>query len=320
MMFEKILISTISVFLVVFVGFLAQRCKIITQETESNLMQLVLWVLYPCFVLHNVPGNESLKDPGLVAITIAIGAGVVFAGILICWLVGKLLKVPRSEGLNTFMVATGIQNYGFIPIPLIEALFPKEQSSVIVGVLFVHSLGVEIVIWTFAVVIISGSTSGAWKRLLNGPTLSIGLGLFLNFTGWHVHVPEFANASIALLAPCSIPMALILVGASMGGVLEKEKWQFDWPVMGTSVVLRFVILPILFLSVAFAVSFSRELQILLVVQSAMPTAVTPILLARHFGGRPRVAVQVCLTTSIACLVLTPLVLTFALLQMGITLE
>ena len=320
MMFEKILFSTIPIFLVVFVGFLAQRAKIISEETESSIMQLVLWVLYPSFVLQKIPGNSNLKDPFLVGTTIAIGAGVVLTGIFICWFVGKLMKIPKSEGLNTFMIASGIQNYGFIPIPLIAALFAKEEADRILGVLFVHSLGIEIVVWTAAVVIVSGSSSGAWKRLFNGPTIAIVLGLFLNFSGWYTFIPDFIGKPIDMLAPCAIPIGLLLVGASIGGVLEKEKWKFDWRVMGSGLALRFAILPMLFLLVACAVPFSRELQILLLVQAAMPSAVTPILLARHFGGHPRVALQVCLTTSLASFVLTPLVLTLAFWLMGINLE
>ncbi len=320
-MFEKIIVSTVSVFLVIGVGYVVRRIKIIDDDTETSLMRLVLNVLYPCFIISKVPGNENLQSPFVVSTTIAIGASLIFTAYLVCWLVGRVLKTNPAGGLNTFVVAVGVQNYGFIPIPLIESLFPEAQASEIIGVLLVHSLGVEIALWTAGVVIISGSATQAWKRLLNGPTIAIAIGLFLNFTGLYTVIPEFVNYPIKLLAPCAIPIGLILAGATMCGVLEREKWAFDWRVMSTAAVLRFTVLPSLFLLVAFGLSFAPSLQslhVLLVVQAAMPTAVTPIIIAKHFGGHPRVAVQVCLTTSVLSFVLTPTLLTFALWLLGIS--
>jgi predicted permease len=169
----------------------------------------------------------------------------------------------------------------------------------------VHSLGVEIALWTVGIMILSGSSSGSWKRLLNGPTIAIAIGLFLNFTGLFQYIPEVINRSTDMLGLCAIPVSLILVGASLGGVLERERWENDWRVMTASSVLRFAILPIVFIGVVSMMTFSPELQTVLLVQAAMPTAIFPIVLAKHFGGLPKVAVQVCLTTSLLSLILTP---------------
>jgi predicted permease len=302
---EKILLSTIPVFIVVAIGYLIRRLKVVTDESESSMMRLVINVLYPCFILSNVPGNKSLQSPSVVVTTIAVGAGLILGAFLLCYLVGRALKITKEQGLNTFCVATAIQNYGFIPIPLIQGIFPKEQSDQILGVLFVHSLGVEIALWTVGIMILSGSSSGSWKRLLNGPTIAIAIGLFLNFTGLFQYIPEVINRSTDMLGLCAIPVSLILVGASLGGVLERERWENDWRVMTASSVLRFAILPIVFIGVVSMMTFSPELQTVLLVQAAMPTAIFPIVLAKHFGGLPKVAVQVCLTTSLLSLILTP---------------
>jgi predicted permease len=55
-----------------------------------------------------------------------------------------------------------------------------------------------------------------------------------------------------------------------------------------------------------------ELKRVLVVQAAMPAAVFPIVLARHYGGQPLVAVQVVLATTALGLLVIPLWLSLGL--------
>ena len=55
----------------------------------------------------------------------------------------------------------------------------------------------------------------------------------------------------------------------------------------------------------------------LLVQASMPAAIFPIVIAKHFGGHPSVAVQAMLATSLLSLALTPAILTFGLWLFGL---
>ena len=114
------------------------------------------------------------------------------------------------------------------------------------------------------------------------------------------------------LGKCSIPVSLILVGATMAGVLQREQWNTSWRIIALSSLLRFAVLPALFFAVAWQVDWIPELQMVLLVQASMPTAIFPIVIAKHFGGHPSVAVQTMLGTSLLSLALTPAILTFGL--------
>jgi predicted permease len=247
-----------------------------------------------------------------------IGAAIIAASFGISLLTGRLFGMTNEDGVKTFSVATGIQNYGFIPIPLIEGIFP-ETADQILGVLFVHNLGIELAIWTLGIVLLSGSTSGAWKRLINGPSIAIVVGLFLNFTQpWTLIPPaatpvvEVLQRATTMMGTCAIPIAVMLVGATLCGIVQREQWQLDWRVLIASPILRFAILPAMILLIANGITFSDELSLVLVVQAAMPTGIFPIVLAKHFGGKPSVAIQVALLSSAFSIVLTPLLLSMAL--------
>ncbi len=317
MSFFDILIQILPVFLLVAVGYATRMLGVLSDDAENSILRLIVNVLYPCFILAKIPGNESLQHYSVVAVALAAGFLLTLAGLIVSRFVGLGFRISKKDGLNTFCVSTAVQNYGFVPIPLIMALFGDIADETL-GVLFVHNLGLEFALWTVGIIIISGTIAGATRRLINGPTIAILAGLILNFSGLYVFIPDFANKAIGDLGNCSIPISLVLVGAALASVIESHRWKTDWKIVSGALLIRFLIMPLVFLGGASAVSFSPELKRVLIVESAMPAAIFPIVLAKYFGGKPGVAVQVCIATSVASLVMTPLLLTFGLRWFGIS--
>ena len=310
MTFLTILTAAAPMFLIVALGYATRAFSVVSEESEQSILRLTINVLFPCFILSRVPGNESLQNSSVVFAALGAGIVITIIALLIAKSLAHSLKLTSLDGINTFAIASGIQNYGFIPIPLIEALFP-DRAAETVGVLVVHNLGVELVIWTVAIVMLSGSMQGAWRRLINGPTVAILLGLLLNLTGLHQYIPVPFEETLSKVGTCAIPMGLILVGATFAGVVQKESLKFNLKIVLGSLAIRFVLLPLVILSAASLLAFSPVLREVLIIEAAMPSAVFPIVLAKHFGGKPSVAVEVCLSTSLASIILTPLVLLFA---------
>ncbi|QEG24045.1 AEC family transporter [Mariniblastus fucicola] len=317
MYFSNILFAAIPVFLTVGIGYCTRIFSVVDDESEKSIMRLIVNVLYPCFILSQVPGNAALQQIDVVVAAIAAGFFLTVVGLILAKSIGHSMKID-PEGVNTFCVSTAIQNYGFIPIPLIYALF-QDGATETLGVLFVHNLGLELAMWTIAIVLLSGTMQNAWRRLINGPTIAIVVGLLLNFSGLYKLIPDFAIKTIADLGLCSIPMGLILAGATLAGVVQREKWKLNPKVIVGSLSVRFLIMPAIILVVAGLMTFSPELRNVLIVEAAMPAAIFPIVLAKHFGGKPAIAVEVCVATTLASIVMMPLILGLAMQWFEITL-
>jgi hypothetical protein len=60
-----------------------------------------------------------------------------------------------------------------------------------------------------------------------------------------------------------------------------------------------------------------ELKRIIVVQAAMPAAMLPLVLARHYGGDPQTAMQVVLSTTIAGLLTIPFWIQFGMYFAGV---
>jgi predicted permease len=77
------------------------------------------------------------------------------------------------------------------------------------------------------------------------------------------------------------------------------------------------LLPVCFLLIAWILPCSIELKRVLVVEAGMPSAVLPIVLARHYGGDPGTALRVALGTSLLALVTLPLWISVGLALLGL---
>ena len=276
------------VFLVVAIGYAVRRARWLDARADESLMKLVLNVAYPALVLDYTLGSPALADWRNVAIPPLAGFLGIVAGFLVAWAVAPLLRVPNGPARRTFTLGVGVYNYGYLAIPVVQALFHDRATT---GVLFVHNLGVEIAFFTVGVAIVSGSSpAGALRRLVSPTVVALVVGVALTVVGLDVHVPEAFRRLIHLLGACAIPLGLLLSGAVIRDLSRDAFLGGGVRVPLGACLLRLGLLPPLFLAAAALLPIPVELQRVLVVQGAMPAGIFPIVIARHYGGDPGVAV------------------------------
>ncbi len=313
--YSTILIAIIPVFMVVGAGFLMQRRNWIGgEQVETGVMRLGLNFLIPCFILNVVPGNQALEKVSSATWAMGIGFVVIVIGFGMAWLVSRIAGMKRGEGARTFTLATGVQNYGYLPLPIMAELFPKDDGPQ--GLILVHGLGVELAVWTVGVAILAGKAN--WRSILNGPFIATIVALFLNFTGLHEHIPKIVKTFTGMMGVCAIPMAIFMIGATMARFYEKDAFKSGDSIKAVivSCVVRLGIMAAVIMSVAIYLPISMELKQVLVVQAAMPAAIFPIVLARLYGGHPATAIQVVLATSVVSIGTAPLVIALGLKWLG----
>jgi predicted permease len=88
-------------------------------------------------------------------------------------------------------------------------------------------------------------------------------------------------------------------------------------VVSLAVTLRQGLLPCVFIVVAWLLPVSAELKRVLVIQAAMPTAMIPIILARHYEGDPPTALRVAMGTTLVSIITIPLWLHSGLQWLGL---
>jgi len=303
------------VFGIVGIGLLIRKLDWLTEEADHSLLRVNINLLMPALILDAALGNPALSRPGNLLMAPLVGFGTILLGMVLASFAGGLHGLTDPRARRTFAFSTGIYNYAYLALPLALLLFPGGDT---VGVLFVHNVGVETALWTVGVMLLTGRGTGiGWRQILNAPLVAIVLAVLLNLLGVSSHLPQPLLTAIHWLGQCAIPMALILIGAVIADHLAEFHSDWGFRVMSAAVFLRIILLPLLFLLLAKFLPVSLELKRVIVLQAAMPAAVFPIVMAKHYEGDPPTALRVVIGTSVASLITIPLWIRLGLLWTGI---
>lgn len=326
-------VTVLGVFLMIGIGAMARRQRWLTPSADQTLLTLFVRLFLPALIFQQVVGKESLRSvanvlvpPVTAFIVVCLGFGVAF---LTLWMLDRAKKAPRSleppPARRTFILCVGVFNYGYVTIPLVESLFPPGGDDGTFGTLFIFNVGVEAALWGVGVTILHGGfTAGWWKRLLRPPIIATIVAISLNLTAWQPStwvdpMPSIVEALTRVmnyLAAAAIPVGLLLTGATIRDDWSQARLRSDPGTIALSSILRLLLLPAIFVLIAISLPLSLELKRVLVLQAAMPAAVFPIVLSRHYGGDVGLALRVVVGTTLFSLITTPIWIAIGLAMLG----
>ncbi len=335
---ETTLFIVLSVYAVMGVGALCGKIGWLNTKTRKDLLAIVINVLMPCMIIKNVLMNPAFKDPKNLYGPPLIGFSIILVSVLLGWIAAKVLPaglttLDSTKKIGTFAACLGMLNYGYVPIPLIESLFPADNG--VLGVLFVQNVGTEFALWTVCIFSFLGRfDSKTVKSLCNVPVIVIiGCLLFDIFEPlryapitWryafsHYRLDVLFWKPIDMLAASAIPLSLLCVG----GVIAEEFHLSDFiedigktlRVSFISVFFRLLVFPCLILLAAKYIPCSREAKIVTVIYAAMSSATFPIVLAETHDGDVKTALLTSLSNSFVAIATTPFWIVAGLKWVGV---
>lgn len=302
--------STIPVFIFFGIGFWLRHKKAIEQHHDGVMLQLAMDVAYPCLVFHSimkymvVEAHPQITGIGFSLQAIGCGFLELLVGVLAAWLIARVLRLRIGTGLRTFTLTAGVQNYVFFVVPIVQMLFSSAGDPTL-GVLFIHNMGCEIFVWSVGVLLMCGGAKDLrLGLLLRGPLLAVCVSLLLAWSGLgsYVALPPVMKTA-EMIGAIATPMCLILFGCSMYDLSRNFVWQPRMLVAG--IVARLMLAPIFILLLAWVLPVDPLIKRIMVIQSAIPSAVVPVILAKRFGGVPEVGTQVLLVTTVCSFITLP---------------
>ncbi|QLG62967.1 AEC family transporter [Halorarum salinum] len=298
-------------------GFVLGRLR---EVDPGPLNTAVVYVLVPALVFHSL-ATAPLSGETIAKLTAAVTA-YVLGMVVVAEGVGRLLG-ESEPGLSALVLAATFPNSGNYGIPLSDFAFPAGGRPTAVLYLAIQS----VLIYTVGVYVASraggrGGLSGV-KRVLYVPLVwAVPLALGVRWLGVVPPVDGSAMRTLQLVGDSSIPVMLLILGIQLArtdyGTALSQAWVPSLLKMGVA--------PALAVGVALLVGFSDPtVARVFVLESAMPAAITPVILVAEFAGEGRIGgvsiaeyvSTIVLVTTLASLpVLTGLI---ALLQSGLVL-
>jgi predicted permease len=312
--FLEILGMVAPIFAVMAIGFGIRRMGVLNAAADASFLKLTVNLLLPCLALDVIVGNEALLDPKNLILPPILGFLVVGVGYGVCYGAAHFCRSLGDKGRRTFAFTAGIQNYGYIPLPLVLAIFGRETA----GVLFGFCLGVDLCLWTVGIVLLGGFQGwSSLRRAVNVPVVAIASALVLNLNGGGEWMPMWIQRTWEMLGACGVPLALLLTGAVFADLAIPANLFRGKDVIVFGLLLRMLILPLGILAAAVFLPLDMPLREVLAVQAAMPAAAAPLAIARHYHGDSETALKVVLSTTVAALFTIPIWLKAGFLWIGI---
>jgi len=291
-----------AMFLMLAVGCILVRTKILKPEHGTTLSRLLLYAVIPCAIINSYQIAYSAEK--LAGLGVAILGGVIAHAVF--YILERLLRRPLRlhpvESASIFY-----SNAGNLVMPLVLASLGEEWVFYVSGYMLVQQL----LIWTHGKSLVSGTRQYDIKKMLtNVNILAIAVGIALFLTGFRL--PSVMQTTVDALAGMLAPLSMILTGMLLGGM----KWReiVGEPRAYLITALRLVIFPLVVVLI-FAVTGITKLHpdavniltvTMLATASASATTVTQF--AQLYDQRPGYTSVISIMTVLFCIVTIPLMI------------
>jgi len=308
----------IVLFILMALGFILGKAKVLTRDGNKMLSRLVLFVALPCTVLSSVFKNES-------DVTIGITAGFLLY-VLLAYVIAFAVSVPviyftcrkkkDDRGMLNFMSVFG--NTGFMGFPVVTAIF-GVASAYYVGL---FNIPFNLLVFSLGIFLISRrstkkenpaegesapegeKTGGGFspKFLLNPVLLAIFLTIPLAVTG--AQPPAIIADFLEITGSLTTPGAMLVIGSTLAMVPLKTISK-EWQIIPVT-LLKLIIIPLLTWLILKQIVNDQLMLGVLVVLAGMPTAAMASMLAIEYDGNEQIASAGVFVTTLLCGVTVPL--------------
>lgn len=297
-------------FVVMSIGYLSRKVKLIDDSGVGVVNRLVFWVFLPAILFVSVYETDLKEVFNIPLILFSVlGTTVVFVVSFI--LVPKLEKKRDRCGVVIQGLIRGNEVYfGFpIVVSLIGAQYLGLMSIVVAfAVIFYNGYSI------FALEYFKGDTvdkKEIFKNLITNPfILATFFAVAMNLVG--IVIPDVLMTGIRSLASVATPLALFLLGASFNftstkGYLKEVIW---------TTIFRLIIIPGIVIALSILMGFSSAEVVILFVTFGVPTAVASYSMARQLNADYELASQIVVYTS-SFAILTVFIWTIVLQMLGV---
>jgi predicted permease len=298
-------------------GGAARRRGILTENGTAEITRLLISIVYPALIFHSITrlSVAQLAHNWILPVMTILIAGI---GLSLGLLTLRWLKPMDRKRAGAFLFQSTINNYLFLPLPLVMLMWGTEG----VALLVFASVGFETAVWTVGVFLFNRSknrTEGL--RILFGPPL-ITLIVSVLWIGLRdlspVRVPDSALLNriveliyfgAATLGSATVALSMLVAGSRISVLTAKAVTD---PHVWILSALRLLVAPVVFILILKQIPMEDLARNILTVVAVMPAAIASLIFSERFNGDTGFIAATLLITHLGAVVTVPLLLAWAL--------
>lgn len=236
-----VLLQKMALMLILLVlGYVAVRLKIVPEDFNKGLSKLVINVLLVGMILSSVINKELEMTGAEVAQGVLMMAIAQVIGILIGVLSVKLIPSLKRGDSGMYSMLIGFMNNGFMGFPLVAAFFGEDC----VFFASLSNIPFNLMLYTIGIRMLqkgNGDEKLDLKRIINMPIIAT-LAALIIFV-FEIPMPAIIDDTMDTLSAAVVPLSMMCIGMSLGNVPIKD--AVLQPKMYIVSLMRLIVAPLI---------------------------------------------------------------------------
>jgi predicted permease len=269
--------TIVPIFSIIIFGYVLKQKDFLKQEFIQESNRFVFLFSLPVLIFTGIMKSD-LKDMGFTHILSVIIPTLVI--LCLSFLLAIAMGLRRGT-LGSFVQTSFHGNITYIGLAVLYYMLGDEglkKGSILIGFLILvnNTLAIAVLSWA------SQKHTNIWRSLASIAKtpliIATFLGIVLLYLG--VPIPTLLLKSMGILANIALPMALIIIGASMSVGTIRSSFRLS----GIVAFIKLMVLPFLSLLFCYLYAIPNRDALPGVILLSTPAATTSFILANQLGG------------------------------------
>ncbi|MEM5505870.1 AEC family transporter [Shewanella frigidimarina] len=313
---SSILTPLIAVFIIMLLGSIVQKMRLLPADTDLILNQFVYYIAFPAILLIVLAETriEDIIQWGFIG-GFSLAMVITYALVIVV----SLLSTPKKQAVAAMRALNAtFGNTAFIGIPLLSLLFPGHKMALVAAA--IASL-LSVIMFAFALVSIElasrdkKSTDHAIVIMANAlykNPIVVGSVIGIGLSALHITLPDSLGLMLHQVGNTSSPCALFAIGMVLAKALRH---QSDTKMFSIGLIaelnlinlLKLIIQPLIAFGLLKLFGVEKELLTMGVILAALPTAASVYLLADRYQINVNVSAQGILYGTLITFISLPII-------------
>ena len=283
----NIFATIIPVFAIILLGWISRKKGFIHTDFIGPANSLVFYLALPAMIFSAISRATLTAhfNIGILVITIATA----MLGFILAWILGKLHRLKQGQ-LGSYIQSSFHGNLGYIGLAVAFYYLGEDglvKASILTGFLMIVQNLLSVLSLTVNAYQpdSAGHARTIFRNIAGNPViLSAMAGIVCSF--FNISIPLIAQQSLDILSGLALPMALLIIGASISfqEIRHKMKWVLS------SSTIKLFLMPGLGYVVFRVMGFPPGEYLPGLILLASPTATISYVMAKEMKGDPDFAV------------------------------
>lgn len=286
-------------YILMFIGFIVYRKKIIDEKGSRQMANLLVWVINPLVMLMSYQMEFSMEKLKQLGISFALSLVSMIIGIIIAEIIFK-------DNGNIDKLAVSFANGGFIGIPLVTNILGAEN----VFFLSAYFVCFWVLNYTYGIYRISEDKSlVSLKKILGNPGIIAIIVGFLIFIS-PVKLPKIVYDAFNFIGNTNTPIAMIVLGtyiaeSGLTTLFTNKRTYFIC-------FIKLIVIPLIMVGIYKLLPSSlNDIKKVLLIAMSAPVAVTVSMFSQIYGKDYKYAAQLVGLSTLLSLITIPLIMHIA---------